>query len=271
MAPPPAISEQPDYPAAPRVALFVTCLVDLFRPSVAFNSIHLLERAGCEVSVPLSQTCCGQPAYNTGDYESAIPLARQVIESFEHADYVVAPSGSCTGMIRHHYPRILAGEWRERAMDLAARTYELTEFLADVVKLGRGSRQSLQLPAVTYHDSCAGLRELGIKRQPRDLLRELCDREVTELAQTEVCCGFGGTFCAKMPSISTKMVTDKLDSAVATGAVLLAGGDLGCLLNIAGRASRLGRDIEIRHIAELLTGDIDGPGIGEGVSRGSGG
>jgi L-lactate dehydrogenase complex protein LldE len=269
MAPPTDIPDRSDRPTAPEVALFVTCLVDLFRPSVGFNSIHLLERAGCRVTVPLRQTCCGQPGYNTGDYDAAIPLAKQVIESFESADYVVVPSGSCAGMIRHHYPRLLAGQWRDRAVALAARTFELTTFLTEVVKLRRGAQQPLQLPAVTYHDSCAGLRELGIKEQPRALLRELCDREVTELEQTEVCCGFGGTFCAKMPAISTKMATDKLDSALATGAPLLAGGDLGCLLNIAGRASRLGKPIEVRHVAELLTGDIEGPAIGESEIRGS--
>jgi L-lactate dehydrogenase complex protein LldE len=247
-----------------RVSLFVTCLADLFRPSVAFDSIRLLEQAGCEVSVPLQQTCCGQPAYNSGDYESTLPLARQVIELLEPADYVVVPSGSCAGMISHHYPKILEGEWRGRALDLAAKTFELTTFLSDIARIEVGDRQPVDLPAVTYHDSCAGLRELNIKEQPRKLLRELCDTEVSELQQTEVCCGFGGTFCAKMPEISGKMVDDKLANALATGAKILTGGDLGCLLNIAGRARRLGEDIEVRHIAELLTGDLDGPAIGEG-------
>jgi L-lactate dehydrogenase complex protein LldE len=256
---------QPDQPRpALQVSLFVTCLADLFRPSVAFDSIQLLEQAGCEVSVPLQQTCCGQPAYNTGDYESSLPLARQLIQLFEPADYVVVPSGSCAGMICHHYPRLLDGEWRDRALALAAKTFELTTFLHDIAGLRRGKRQPVELPEVTYHDSCAGLRELGIKTQPRELLRELCDTEVTELQQTEVCCGFGGTFCAKMPEISGKMVGDKLDNAVATKARILAGGDLGCLLNIAGRARRTGQTIEVRHIAELLSGDIHGPAIGEG-------
>ena len=258
---------QPDQPS-PRsdlnVSLFVTCLADLFRPSVAFASIKLLEQAGCVVSVPRAQTCCGQPAYNTGDYESSAPLARQVIEQFESADYVVVPSGSCADMICHHYPRLLHGEWRERAQRLAARTFELTTFLNDIAHLRRGERPPVELPSVTYHDSCAGLRELGIKRQPRALLKELCDADVTELQQTEVCCGFGGTFCAKMPEISGKMVSDKLANAVATKAQILAGGDLGCLLNIAGRAKRSGQTIEVRHIAELLCGDLESPAIGQG-------
>jgi len=251
-------------PKGLRVSLFVTCLADLFRPSVAFASIKLLEQAGCEVTVPLQQTCCGQPTYNTGDYESTIPLARQVIETLEPADYVVAPSGSCAGMICHHYPRLLEGEWRDRALQLAAKTFELTTFLSDIAHIKLNGRVPVKLPTVTYHDSCAGLRELGIKDQPRKLLKELCDTQVTELQQTEVCCGFGGTFCVKMPEVSGKMVSDKLNNALATNAKILAGGDLGCLLNIAGRATRQGENIEVRHVAELLCGDLDGPAIGEG-------
>jgi L-lactate dehydrogenase complex protein LldE len=257
-------SDRPEPTPAPRVALFVTCLADLFRPSVAFASLKLLEQAGCEVSVPLKQTCCGQPAYNTGDFEASAPLARQLIEQFEFADYVVAPSGSCAGMICQHYPELLDGEWRERALRLAAKTFELTTFLQDIVHLKRGERPLIDLPSVTYHDSCAGLRELGVKAQPRALLKELCGAEVSELQQTEVCCGFGGTFCAKMPEISGKMVGDKLANALATRAKILAGGDLGCLLNLAGRAQRSGADIEVRHIAELLCGELDKPAIGRG-------
>ena len=247
-----------------RVSLFVTCLADLLRPSVAFASIKLLEQAGCEVSVPLQQTCCGQPAYNTGDYETSEPLARQLIEQFEDAEFVVVPSGSCAGMICHHYPTLLQDEWHERALRVAAKTFEITTFLSDIVKAKRPGRTPIPLPAVTYHDSCAGLRELGIKEQPRQLLREFCDTQVSELQQSEVCCGFGGTFCAKMPEISGKMVQDKLHNVAATGAGILAGGDLGCLLNIAGRARREGVAIEVRHITELLCGDLDGPAIGEG-------
>lgn len=260
-------SEHPETPAptrSPRVSLFVTCLADLLRPSVAFASIKLLEQAGYQVDVPMQQTCCGQPAYNSGDYEATAPLARQVIALLEPADYVVVPSGSCAGMICHHYPELLQGEWRDRAQQVAAKTFELTTFLSEIADIKRGNREPVALPTVTYHDSCAGLRELGVKEQPRKLLQELCDTQVKELQQTEVCCGFGGTFCAKMPEISGKMVSDKLGNALATEAKILAGGDLGCLLNIAGRARRLGEDIEIRHIAELLAGDLDGPAIGEG-------
>ncbi len=246
------------------VTLFVTCLADLLRPSVAFASIKLLEQAGYRVDVPLAQTCCGQPAYNTGDFEAAVPLARRLIELLEPADYVVVPSGSCAGMICLHYPELLAGEWRERALQLAAKTFELTTFLTDVAHLQRGEKQPVALPTVTYHDSCAGLRELGVHDQPRQLLQELCDTQVIELQQNDVCCGFGGTFCAKMPDISGKMVDDKLNNALATGAQILTGGDLGCLLNIAGRALRRNEKIEVRHIAELLAGELDTPAIGQG-------
>ena len=251
-------------PSPPSVSLFVTCLADLIRPSVAFASIRLLEQAGCIVDVPVQQTCCGQPGYNSGDYESTVPIAKKTIALFEHAQFVVAPSGSCAGMLTEHYPKLLEGEWQERAIALAEKTYELTSFLADVVKLDKAPAILTQMPTVTYHDSCAGLRELGIKEQPRKLLRELCEVVIKEMQQADVCCGFGGTFCAKMPDISGKMVDDKLRDAVATGAGMITGGDLGCLLNIAGRARREGIDIEVRHVAELLSGDLYSPAIGEG-------
>ncbi len=258
--------QQKQAPPAPkkRVTLFVTCLADLFRPSVAFACLDLLEEAGCEVVVPADQTCCGQPAYNSGDREAAIPLAQQVVSLLEPADYVVIPSGSCTGMIAHHYPSLLTGKWRERALEVSAKTYELTVFLQDIVGVPPRSNIAAAQTSVTYHDGCAGLRELGIQNQPRQLLKNLCGVEVDELKQSEVCCGFGGTFCAKMPEISAKMVDDKIEKALATGATVLTGGDLGCLMNIAGRARRQGKDLEVRHIAELLANQRDIPAIGEG-------
>lgn len=257
------MTEQPHAIEPLRVSLFVTCLADLLRPSVAFATISLLEQAGCEVEVPLEQTCCGQPAYNSGEPNATIPLAMQLIELYEDAHYVVVPSGSCAGMICHHYPAILDGQWRDRALALAAKTFELTTFLTDVLKVKPGELSGPDLPSVTYHDSCAGLRELGIKEQPRKLLKEQCRAEVSEMQQTEVCCGFGGTFCAKMPEISGKMVQDKLNDALQTKAKILTGGDLGCLLNIAGKARREGEELEVRHIAELLAGNMNGPAIGE--------
>ena len=247
-----------------RVGFFVTCLADLFRPSVAFAAIRLLENAGCRVEVPEQQTCCGQPGYNGGAVDDTLPLAKKVIETFADYPYVVAPSGSCAGMIKHHYPRLFAEypDWHARAQDLARRTWEVTSFLVEVMdfvppKVSLGERQ------VTYHDSCAGLRELGIKQQPRKLLTA-AGVEITEMERTDVCCGFGGTFCVKMPEISQKMASDKLAHATDAGADTLLGGDLGCLLNIAGRASRQGEAIEVRHVVEVLADSLDGPAIGEG-------
>lgn len=237
-----------------RVGLFVTCLVDLFRPTVGFAAIELLEQAGCTVEVPRAQTCCGQPAYNSGDRADAKAIALQVIEAFESFDYVVAPSGSCAGMIRCHFPQLFADDpvLGPRAEELAARTWELLAFLVDI----RGmDRVAVEWPRVTaYHDACSGLRELGVKEQPRRLLASVAELELRELPGAEVCCGFGGTFCVKYPDISDKMVGDKADDIAGSGADAVLSGDLGCLLNIAGKLSRQGRAIEARHIAEVLAG-----------------
>jgi L-lactate dehydrogenase complex protein LldE len=245
----------------PRVALFVTCLVDLFRPSVGFAAVKLLEDAGCRVEVPAEQTCCGQPAYNSGDRADTIEIARQVLDAFEGYDFVVVPSGSCAGMLKKHYVELFEPGTPDaaRAESLAARTFELISFLADVVRLrGVGTR----LPArVTYHDACSGLRELGIKEQPRRLLASVEGLELVELEAAEVCCGFGGTFCVKYPGVSTKMVSDKAADIEATGADLVLAGDLGCLMNMAGRLKRLGSRVEARHVAEVLADRLDEPPI----------
>ncbi len=246
-----------------RVALFVTCLVDLFRPTVGFAAIKLLEEAGCVVEVPRAQTCCGQPAYNSGDRADAKAIALQVIDAFAGCDYVVAPSGSCAGMIRQHYPEMFSDDPVNlpRAKELAARTWELVSFLVDV----RGMREVAAewRRIATYHDSCSGLRELGVRDQPRRLLASVEGLQLRELPGAEVCCGFGGTFCVKYPDISDKMVGDKADDIAATGAQAVLSGDLGCLLNIAGKLSRQGRPLEARHVAEVLAGMTGGtPPIG---------
>jgi L-lactate dehydrogenase complex protein LldE len=245
----------------PRVALFVSCLVDLFRPAVGFAAVDLLERAGCQVEVPRGQTCCGQPAYNQGDRADATHLARRTIDALAGYDYVVVPSGSCAGMLKQHYPELFpeGSPDAERARELAARTFELVSFLTDVLDV---IGVDAELPArATYHDACAGLRELGVKQQPRLLLQSVRGLELVELPGAEVCCGFGGTFCVKYPAISTKMVDDKAADILATGADLVLAGDLGCLMNIAGRLSRLGSTIEVRHVAEVLAGAIKQPPI----------
>lgn len=249
--------------AQPRVALFVTCLVNLFRPSVGFASIKLLEDAGCIVDVPEHQSCCGQPGYNPGDFASARKIAKQVIKHFNDYDYVVVPSGSCAGMLRVHYPTLLkdSDTWRQKAEALSKKTYELTSFLVDILHYQPSETKTFTSDKVCYHDACAGLRELGIKQQPRQLLSRCNDLTVTELEKTEECCGFGGTFCAKMPEISAKMASNKLEDIQNSGADTLLAGDLGCLLNIAGLASRQNRPITVRHVAEVLAGDCEGPGI----------
>jgi L-lactate dehydrogenase complex protein LldE len=250
-------------PEPARVALLVTCLVDLFRPSVAFAAVKLLEQAGCTVEVPRVQTCCGQPAYNSGDRADAKAIARQVIAAFAGYDYVVALSGSCAGMVKLHYPELFADEpaTLAAAQELAARSHELVSFLVDV--RGMDSVAARWSRTATYHDGCSGLRELGVKEQPRRLLASVDGLTLTELPGAEVCCGFGGTFCIKYPEISDKMVTDKAADIAATGAEAVLAGDLGCLLNIAGKLSRRGSPIEVRHVAEVLADMAgDAPSIG---------
>jgi L-lactate dehydrogenase complex protein LldE len=241
-------------PGKPRVALFVTCLVDLHRPTVGFAAVRLLEQAGCQVEVPRAQTCCGQPAYNSGDRVTARDIAEGILDAFGGYDYVVVPSGSCGGMLKHHLPHLFDGDpnLRARADALAERTFELVTFLVDVMGVERLQTRHIG-GSVTYHDGCSGLRELGIKEQPRRLLQSI-GATVTEMADAEVCCGFGGTFCVKYPDVSIRMVSDKVRDVVATGAETVLAGDLGCLLNIAGRLQREGHRTKVRHVAEVLAG-----------------
>lgn len=246
-----------------QAALFVTCLVDLMRPRVGFAAVKLLQDAGVEVHVPMQQTCCGQPAYNNGDFARAAAIARGVIEAFERYPYVIAPSGSCAGMLRHHFPRLFEHDpgWEKRARELAQRTYELTQFLVDVAGLSVDGVAFAH--TVTYHDSCSCLREMQVAEQPRRLLRGIQGLELCEVADREGCCGFGGTFCVKYPEISTHMADRKIDMLEQTGAEVVLAADLGCLLNIAGRLSREGRTLRAYHIAEVLAGMGDRAAIGE--------
>ena len=247
----------------PSVGLFVTCLVDLFRPSVGFAAIKLLQDAGAVVEVPDSQTCCGQPAYNSGDRDDAKAIARAVIESFERFDYVVAPSGSCAGMLKLHYPTLLAHDpaFTERARALGEKSFELTSFLVEV--LGADSVTARFGGNVTYHDSCSSLRELKVHDAPRCLLASVDGLALTEMEETEVCCGFGGAFSVKYPDISNAIGEAKARNAIQSGADCLLAGDLGCLLHIAGNLSRDGSGVECRHVAEVLAGMTDMPAIGQ--------
>lgn len=255
-------------PKGPSVGLFVTCLVDLMRPSVGFAAVKLLEDAGCRVGVPRAQTCCGQPAYNNGDQADALTIARQVIAALEGFDYVVAPSGSCAGMLKDQYPQMLADDpaWAERARAFGDKVHELISFLVDV--LGVERVESEFYGKVTYHDACSGLRELGIKAQPRKLLESVKGLELVEMQDAEICCGFGGTFCIKYPDISNAMVERKAANAGGTGADLLLAGDMGCLMNMSGKIKRQGRSLDSRHVAEVLAGMTGAPPIaGTGGDR----
>jgi L-lactate dehydrogenase complex protein LldE len=244
------------------VGLFVTCLVDLFRPTVGFAAIKLIEEAGCTVDVPRAQTCCGQPAYNSGDRADTRAIAENTIEAFEDFDYVVAPSGSCAGMLKKHYPGLFKGDakWEARAQAFSAKVHELVSFLVDVRGM-RGVDARLDA-AVTYHDSCSGLRELDIKQQPRALLSSIAGVKLVEMQDPDVCCGFGGTFCVKYPDISNSIVETKTRSIAASGASTLLAGDLGCLMNMAGKLKREGSKVEVRHVAEVLAGMTQTPPIG---------
>ena len=240
-----------------RVGLFVTCLVDVMRPSIGFAAIKLLEAAGCEVVVPETQTCCGQPGWNSGDRAAARALAGKVLDEFESCEYVVAPSGSCGGMIRTHYPDLFRDEplLRDRVERLCARTYELTDFLVNVARLE-------EVPGtfsgtIAYHDSCAGLRELGVKAQPRALLAKVPGLAVTELNECEQCCGFGGTFSIKFGEVSAAIADRKCRNIEASGADTVVLGDLGCMLNIEGRLRRRGNTAtRVLHVAEVLAGEV---------------
>ena len=257
------MSESPRNPV--RVGLFVTCLVDLFRPSVGFAAIKLLEDAGCVVEVP-SQTCCGQPAYNSGDRATSKAIAVQVIKAFEPYDYVVAPSGSCAGMVARHYPELFADDpnLAQKAQALADKTHELVSFLTDVLMVA--TVRADHVATVTYHDSCSGLRELGVQSQPRKLLKSMAGIELVEMQENDVCCGFGGTFAVKYGEISNAIVEKKAENIEATKATMLLAGDMGCLMNMAGKLSRRGSTLQVRHVAEILAGMLDAPPIGAGTT-----
>jgi len=248
---------------SPHVGLFITCLIDLFRPSIAWATIDLLKQAGCKVTVPQTQTCCGQPAYNSGANIQARDLAKKLIDEFKEFDFIVVPSGSCSGMIKQHFLELFKDDvsWLKKATLISRKTYELTEFLIDVLDFKHVHKGPRYCYKVTYHDSCSGLRESNIKDQPRKLLKQIDGLNLIEGKEAETCCGFGGLFCMKYPEISEKIVDLKVDDILSTKTELLLGGDLGCLMNIAGRISRRGERVDVRHVAEYLAGSINKPPI----------
>ncbi len=236
------------------VGLFATCLVDLIRPNVGLSAARLLEDAGCTVDVPSRQSCCGQPAYNMGEADGARELARMTIQSFENYDYVVAPSGSCAGMLKLHYPALFADDpvWSKRAQAFSEKVFELVSFLTDVCNV-RSVDAKLDCRA-TYHDACAGLRELGVRDQPRHLLASVKGLELLELKEPNSCCGFGGTFSVNYGDISNAIVEKKAADILSLDVDLLIGGDVGCLMNIEGKLRRQGQTTQVRHVAEVLAG-----------------
>lgn len=243
-----------------RVGLFVTCLVDMMRPQIGFATLNLLEAAGCEVIVPPSQTCCGQPAFNAGERHVVRALAEQFLRDFEAFEYVVLPSGSCTGMIRVHYAEVFAKEpaLLARWQQLAPRIFELTTFLQRIAPdMALPLAQDAGAPQhITYHDSCSGLRELGVAAQPRALLGKISGLQLTEMPDCRSCCGFGGTFAIKFGAISAAIADEKCASIQSTGAQAVVLGDLGCMLHIEGRLRRNG-DMHTRvlHVAQVLAGE----------------
>ncbi len=234
-----------------KVSLFATCLVDMFQGNVGKATVELLERLGCEIEFPESQICCGQPAYNSGYVQDSKESMKRMISAFEHAQYVVSPSGSCAYMFTE-YPHIFKGDpvWEEKAIALAGKTYELTQFIVDVLGVEDvGARLEAK---ATYHTSCHMTRLLGVKEAPMKLLKNVKGLEFTELPGKENCCGFGGTFSVKMAQISEQMVDEKVQHVEETNAEILIGADAGCLMNIGGRIERKGKPIKVMHIAEVL-------------------
>ena len=241
-------------PGRQKATLFIQCLVDVMYPEVGVAMLKIFDKLGIPVDCPTDQTCCGQPAFNAGYRQQAKVAARRFIEIFESKEVIVCPSGSCVAMVRHHYPQLFDGDspWQRRAEAVAAKTYELSQYLVDVLGIDElGARFSGKL---TYHDSCHALRTLGIRQQPRQLIAKVAGAELVEMNESERCCGFGGSFAVKYPDISTAMVTDKVDQIIATGADAVVGIDISCLMNIQGLLSRRKSSVKSVHIAELLVG-----------------
>ena len=240
----------------PNVTLFIQCLVDGIYPEVGEAVVSIFRKLGIELTCPTQQTCCGQPAFNAGYQGEARVAARRFIEIFESADVIVCPSGSCVTMVRHHYTQLFEGDavWLQRAQQVAAKTFELTEYLVDVLKVtDLGAHFD---GVVTYHDSCHLLRNLRIKAQPRQLLSGIAGLEFVEMDASDRCCGFGGSFSFKYADISAAMAQDKVRNIIASGADTVVGCDMGCLMNIQGLINRKGADIRVMHIAQLLANSL---------------
>ncbi len=237
-----------------KVSLFVTCLVDQLCPNVGVATVKVLRKAGCEIEFDERQTCCGQPAFNTGYREEARKFAERFIEIFENSDAIVSPSGSCTAMVKHFHELFPdSREWRDRSAKLAAKTHELGSFLVNV--LGIDDVAATSSGKLTWHEACHGLRDLGIRDEPRQLLRNVKGIEFIEMENADVCCGFGGTFSVKYPEISAGIADNKVEWIEKSGADTVVACDASCLMQIGGRLSRAGSKVKTRHLAEVLADD----------------
>ena len=238
------------------VTLFIQCLVDGIYPEIGEAMVRIFRKLGISLTCPTKQTCCGQPAFNSGYRREAGVAAQRFISIFETADAIVCPSGSCVTMVRHHYPQLFENDasWLRRARHVAAKTYELTEYLVDILKVDDvGAHYD---GTITYHDSCHLLRNLRVKEQPRRLLRKVSGAEFIEMHDSDRCCGFGGSFSFKYADISAAMVEDKVNNIISSGADTVVGCDMGCLMNIQGMLSRKGSPIKSMHIAQILAAGI---------------
>jgi L-lactate dehydrogenase complex protein LldE len=235
-----------------KVSLFVQCLVDTMFPEAAEAMLSVFDKLGVQYDYPMEQTCCGQPAFNSGYRNEATAAAKRFIEIFEPAEVIVCPSGSCIHMVRHHYPELFRDDpvMLERAIAVGKKSFEFTEFLVD--QLETGDLGAEWNGSVTYHDSCHLSRGLGIAAQPRHLLKNVKGLEFIEMRDSDTCCGFGGTFAINYPEISTAMVDEKIENILATGATTVTGCDVSCLMNIKGRLSRRGEGVKVVHISEIL-------------------
>ncbi|MGD8263355.1 MAG: (Fe-S)-binding protein [Desulfobacterales bacterium] len=238
------------------VTLFVQCLVDGIYPEVGEAIFKIFRKLGIQMTCPSDQTCCGQPAFNSGYRREAKSAAKRFIEIFESAEVIVCPSGSCVTMVRHHYPQLFDNDetWLQRARHVAEKTYELTEYLVDI--LGVEDLGANYAGRITYHDSCHLLRSLRVKDQPRKLLRKVSGAEFVEMYDSDRCCGFGGSFSVKYPDISTAMVADKVKNISDSGADTVVGCDMGCLMNIQGMLNRRGLSVRTLHIAQILAAGL---------------
>lgn len=234
-----------------KVSLFIPCFVDQLYPATAFNMVKVLEKAGCEISYNTNQTCCGQPAFNAGFLDESRAVAAKFLKDFESADYIVAPSASCTGFVKNYYPGLFENTSSlNKVKSVGSKIFEFTEFLTEVIKVKNFNAQLVA--KATYHDSCAALRECGIKAGPRELLQNVEGLELIEMADNETCCGFGGTFSVKFEAISIGMADQKINNALATGADCIISTDVSCLMQLNGFIKKKGVALETMHIADVL-------------------